>query len=433
MTRSRWTQLLLGVVCMVVIASPQYVWTLFTQPFMMSLHARLAAVQITFSILIVVQTFLSPFQGFLVDRFGPRLLLSVGGAVTGLSWVMASSVTTLSGLYLTYGLLGGIGTGIVYVGVIGHMVQWFPDRRGFATGIVAAGYGMGALLTTFPIAESLKAESYQQALFRWGLIFSVAGVIAAQGLRRPDRAQAVAAKPAFSPTPQQPTDYGPSEMLRTPIFWLMFVMMTMMSTAGLMVTSQMAAFTRDFGMASALVFGLPLLPLALSLDRITNGLTRPFFGWLSDRIGRENTMVIAFTLEGIAMTLWLSSRGTPALFVLMSGIVLFAWGEIFSLFPSTLTDTYGARHATTNYGFLYMAQGIGSVLGGPVAALAHDATGSWLPVFAIIIAMNFATAFLAGAVLKPLRRRWLSGLTQHEPVAAQVGAAAAVESLPVSS
>jgi oxalate/formate antiporter len=432
MNRSRWTQLLLGVMCMVVIASPQYVWTLFTQPFMMSLQARLAAVQITFSILIVVQTFLSPFQGFLVDRFGPRLLLSVGGAITGMSWVLAANVTTLTGLYLTYGLLGGIGTGIVYVGVIGHMVQWFPDRRGFATGIVAAGYGMGALLTTFPIAESLKAGSHQQALFRWGLIFSALGVLAAQGLRRPDPAQIAVARRSMTGAPQK-IDYRPSEMLRTPIFWLMFVMMTMMSTAGLMVTSQMAAFTRDFGMASALVFGLPLLPLALSLDRITNGLTRPFFGWMSDQIGRENTMVIAFTLEGAAMTLWLFSRGTPALFVLMSGVVLFAWGEIFSLFPSTLTDTYGARHATTNYGFLYMAQGIGSVLGGPVAALVHDATGSWLPVFAIIIAMNFATALLAGVVLKPLRRRWLTGVRSREPAISQAAAPAAVKSLSVSS
>ena len=203
-----------------------------------------------------------------------------------------------------------------------------------------------------------------------------------------------------------PGDFSPREMLRTPIFWLLFVMMTMMSTAGLMVTSQMGAFTRDFGMADTLVFGLPLLPLALSIDRITNGLTRPFFGWLSDRIGRENTMVIAFTLEGCAMTVWLLTRSNPVVFVLMSGVVFFGWGEIFSLFPSTLTDTYGARHATTNYGFLYMAQGIGSVLGGPVAAAVHDRYGSWTAVFVIIITMNFATALLAGAVLKPMRRRW---------------------------
>jgi OFA family oxalate/formate antiporter-like MFS transporter len=201
--------------------------------------------------------------------------------------------------------------------------------------------------------------------------------------------------------------FTPLQMLQTPIFWLMFAMMTMMSTAGLMVTSQIAAFTHDFGIANALVFGLPLLPLALSVDRITNGLTRPFFGWLSDQIGREQTMVIAFTLEGTAMTAWLFTRTNPAIFVVMSGVVLFGWGEIFSLFPSTLTDTYGTGHATTNYGFLYIAQGVGSVLGGPVAALVHDAFRSWMPVFAIIIAMNFATALLAGLALKPMRQRWL--------------------------
>jgi oxalate/formate antiporter len=299
------------------------------------------------------------------------------------------------------------------------MVQWFPDRRGFATGIVAAGYGIGAILTTFPIAESMKDASYQQALVRFGLIFIAVGVLAAQGLR--------AATPNVQlPTPKvtgsvrtAASNYTPLEMLRTPIFWLMFVMMAMMSTAGLMVVSQMAAFTRDFGMADVLVFGLALLPLALSLDRITNGLTRPFFGWLSDRIGRENTMVIAFALEGAAMTAWLFSRSNPTVFVLMSGLVFFGWGEIFSLFPSTLTDTYGSRHATTNYGFLYMAQGVGSVLGGPVAALMHDAYGSWTPVFAIIIAMNFTTALLAGLVLKPMRRRWLDAVSAARTVAAR--------------
>jgi oxalate/formate antiporter len=402
-------QLLLGLVCMIVISSPQYVWTLFTQPLMSTVGATLAQIQITFSILIVIQTFLAPCQGLLVDRFGPRALLSVGGALTGLSWVLAARAPSLMGLYLTYGVLGGIGTGIVYVGVIGHMVQWFPDRRGFATGIVAAGYGMGALLTTFPIAELLKDEGHRAALVLYGWIFAVVGVIAAQGLRFAPRSGG--ASHEGSRHRSGGTQFSPAEMLRTPIFWLMFVMMTMMSTAGLMVTSQMAAFTRDFGMANAVVFGLPLLPLALSLDRITNGLTRPFFGWLSDQIGRENTMVIAFTLEGAAMSLWLLTRSHPALFVIMSGIVLFGWGEIFSLFPSTLTDTFGTRHATTNYGFLYMAQGVGSVLGGPVAALLHEAYGSWMPVFGIIIAMNFATAFLAGVVLKPLRQRWLAGRT----------------------
>jgi len=408
---TRWIQLLLGLVCMIVISSPQYVWALFTQPLTTGLGASLPELQITFSILIVVQTFLSPWQGLLVDRFGPRLLLSIGVLVTGLSWILAAQASRLTMLYLTYGLLGGIGTGIVYVGVIGHMVQWFPDKRGLATGLVAAGYGVGALLTTFPIATVLRESTYEDALTRFGLVFGIVGLVAAQGLRRPDAAWQMAWNQRARAARRVSTtsiDLSPIQMLSTRIFWLMFVMMTMMSTTGLMVTSQMGAFTRDFGMASVLVWGLPLLPLALSLDRITNGATRPFFGWVSDRYGRENTMLIAFALEGTAMTLWLLSREHAVLFVLLSGLVFFGWGEIFSLFPSTLTDTFGTRHATANYGCLYMAQGIGSVLGGPVAALLHDSTGSWIPVFAVIIAMDFTTAALAIGVLKPMRQRWLA-------------------------
>ena len=428
---TRWIQLLLGLVCMIVISSPQYVWALFTQPLTTGLGASLPELQITFSILIVVQTFLSPWQGLLVDRFGPRLLLSIGVLVTGLSWILAAQASSLTMLYLTYGLLGGIGTGIVYVGVIGHMVQWFPDKRGLATGLVAAGYGVGALLTTFPIATVLRESTYEDALARFGLIFGIVGLVAAQGLRRPDAAWQIAWNQrarAGGSVSTTSIDLSPIQMLGTRIFWLMFVMMTMMSTTGLMVTSQMGAFTRDFGMASVLVWGLPLLPLALSLDRITNGATRPFFGWVSDRYGRENTMLIAFALEGTAMTLWLLSREHAVLFVLLSGLVFFGWGEIFSLFPSTLTDTFGTTHATANYGCLYMAQGVGSVLGGPVAALLYDSTGSWIPVFAVIIAMDFTTAALAIGVLKPMRQRWLAAArltaavaTDRQVVATTVG------------
>ncbi len=409
---SRWVQLLLGLVCMIVISSPQYVWALFTQPLTTGLGASLPELQITFSILIVVQTFLSPWQGVLVDRFGPRLLLSIGALVTGLSWILAAQASSLTMVYLTYGLLGGIGTGIVYVGVIGHMVQWFPDKRGLATGLVAAGYGVGALLTTFPIATVLRestlsgrAHAFRRALRQP----SVSWRLRDCGARTPrGRWRGISGAGRAGARADAPIDLSPIQMLGTRIFWLMFVMMTMMSTTGLMVTSQMGAFTRDFGMADVLVFGLPLLPLALSLDRITNGATRPFFGWVSDRFGRENTMLIAFALEGTAMTLWLLSRDHPVLFVLLSGLVFFGWGEIFSLFPSTLTDTFGTKHATANYGCLYMAQGVGSVLGGPMAALLHDSTGSWIPVFAVIIAMDFTTAALAIAVLKPMRRRWLA-------------------------
>ncbi len=420
---TRWRQLALGVICMAAISSPQYVWALFTQPMTDALGVGLAEIQVTFSILIVLQTFLSPCQGFLVDRFGPRLLLSCGAVVTGLSWVLAAQATTVVSLYLTYGVLGGIGTGIVYIGVVGHMVRWFPDRRGLATGLVAAGYGLGAILTTFPVAEALEAAGYQQALWRFGLIFGAVGLLAAQGLKQPDAGWQAWLAGKLSPGSSGrdlARSLAPAEMLKTPVFWLMFVMMTMMSTSGLMVISQMGAFTKDFGMGETMIFGWALLPLALSLDRVTNGLTRPFFGWVSDRIGRENTMTMAFALEGLAMILWLMTKESPVLFVLMSGVVFFGWGEIFSLFPSTLTDTFGARHSTTNYGFLYMAQGVGSILGGPVAAGLHDAAGSWTPVFAVIIAMDLTTAALAYFVLKPLRRGWLDQADRLEAIPAAI-------------
>lgn len=402
---NRWLQLVCGLVCMMAISSPQYVWTLFTKPMMAQFGSTLPVLQVTFSILIVLQTFLSPFQGFLVDRFGPRMLISIGSALTGLSWVLASQAQSVTGIYLSYGLFGGIGTGIIYIGVVGLMVRWFPDRRGFAAGMVAAGYGFGAILTTFPISSSLAASGYQHTLLVYGIVFGAIGLIAAQGLRRPPAGWMADYRPVDTPTVHA---VAPRQMLKTPVFWLMFVMMTMMSTSGLMVISQMGSFAKDFGVTNALVWGMAALPLALTIDRFTNGLTRPFFGWVSDHIGRENTMTVAFGLEGLAMILWLVTRDNAVLFVVMSGVVFFGWGEIFSLFPSTLTDTFGSQDATTNYGFLYMAQGVGSVLGGPLAAMLHDATGSWIPVFHLVIGMDLLTALLAFVALKPLRRKFLA-------------------------
>lgn len=412
---SRWLQLLFGLVCMMAISSTQYVWTLFTGPFTTHLGATLAQVQVTISILIVLQTFLSPFQGYLVDLFGPRTLLSIGAIFSAASWVLAATVKTTLGLYLTYGLLGGIGTGIIYVGVVGLMVRWFPDRRGFACGLVAAGYGMGAILTTFPISASLTAIGQQSTLIIFGLIFGAIGLLAAQGMKRPP-ATFQSSDPEST---EARTGVPPLVMLRSPIFWVLFVMMSMMSSSGLMVITQMAAFAKDFGVANAMVWGTAALPLALTIDRFTNGLTRPFFGWLSDRIGREQTMFLAFGLEGVAMLLWLATRQHPLLFVLLSGVVFFGWGEIFSLFPSTLTDTFGERHATTNYGFLYMAQGIGSIVGAPLAAWLHEATGNWIIVFAVMITMDFLAAIMAMTVLKPLRRAYVYGssaLPENTPV-----------------
>jgi len=428
MTRgsTRWVQMLLGLLCMMAIASPQYVWTLLVGPLSTQFSATRATIQWTFFILIGVQTFFSPFQGWLIERFGPRFLLAVGGALTGLSWVLASYATSVTDLYLTYGLLGGLGTGIVYIGVVGQMVGWFPDRRGFAAGVAAAGYGMGAIVTTFPFADSLAASGTGPTLLQFGIIFGVVGVLAALGLRAPP-AQGYAVAPLSGGRSQElpanmSRDVPTSVMLKNPIFWLMLFMMACMSTSGLMVTAQIGPFAADQGYSKVMVWGFAAIPLALWIDRVCNGLTRPFFGWVSDQIGRENTMALAFALEGVAMLVWFNTLSNPVLFVLMSGVVFFGWGEIFSLFPSTLTDTFGTRYATKNYGCLYMAQGIGALFGGPLASLLHDSTGSWTPVFGVAIGADFLTAALALLVLRPMRARYSAVSSSAQP-RAHVGAA----------
>jgi MFS transporter, OFA family, oxalate/formate antiporter len=408
---NRWNQLILGVIAMMAISSPQYVWTLFTGPLNQKLGTSLAQLQWTFSLLVILQTWFSPFQAYLVDRFGPRLLISLGALLSGGSWILSASVDNIWALYLTYGVIGGFGTGIIYVGIIGLMVRWFPDRRGLAAGLAAAGYGFGAFFTSFPIDGMIKSSGYAHTLIVWGVIQGVIGIIAAQGLRLPpENYQVQSAIPATATGAQQSgRSYSPKEMLRSPVFYLMFVMMSMMSTSGLMVTSNVGPFAKEFGVANMLVMGMAALPLSLTLSRVTNGLTRPFFGWVSDRIGRESTMALAFSLEAVAILILFKYIDQPALFVVLTGLVFFGWGEIFSLFPSTLTDTFGPKYAATNYGFLYIAQGVGSILGGPAAAFLKQTTGSWTTVFIVVAALDAVTALLAITVLQRMRRKHFAG------------------------
>jgi MFS transporter, OFA family, oxalate/formate antiporter len=287
-------------------------------------------------------------------------------------------------------------------------VRWFPDRRGLATGLAAAGYGFGAFLTSIPIDTMIKSSGYQHTLVVWGIIQGIVGVAAAIGLRAPPEDYRPAGyDPAVVQTEMQSTrSYTPVEMLGNPIFYLLFIMMTMMSTSGLMVVSNVGPFAREFKVADVLVFGLvAALPLSLTLSRVTNGLTRPFFGWISDHIGREPTMAIAFSLEALAILVLFFFLDHPAMFVVLTGLVFFGWGEIFSLFPSTLTDTFGPRYAATNYGFLYIAQGVGSILGGPAAAYVKQINGSWSTVFAVVVVLDIVTALLAITLLKSMRRK----------------------------
>ncbi len=416
---NRWVQLVLGVIGMVAVANLQYGWTLFVNPLASNLHASKAAVQVAFTIFVLAETWLNPFEGYLVDRFGPRLFVAFAGICVGLAWLINSQAASLTVLYVA-GAIAGIGAGIVYGTTIGNALKWFPDRRGMAAGFTAAAFGAGSALTIVPIANMIKASGYQNAFLYFGLGQGLVVLLTSMFLRAPSRRdlpqaasriQPSGASQPMSKVQQSARDFTISETLRTPVFWLLYVMFTMVATGGLMATAQLAVMAKDFKVADIPVSlgGLTLLalPFALSLDRIMNGITRPLFGWISDRIGRENTMFIAFGLEGIAIALLLTFAHIPVYFVLLSGLTFFAWGEIYSLFPAISGDLFGRKFATTNYNALYTAKGMASLLV-PIGSLVAAATGSWVPIYVLAIIFDFTAALLALFVLKPVRIRWMA-------------------------
>ena len=410
-TARRWLQLALGVVCMTMIANLQYGWTLFVNPMQKAYGWDRSAIQVAFTIFIVCETWLVPLHGYVTDRFGPRAIVFAAGLLCGAAWVLDSYATSLAALYIAQAI-GGIGAGAVYGAAVGNALKWFPDRRGLAAGVTAAGFGMGSAVTIVPISNVIAQSGYPAAFFGFGLVQGAAICLCALFLLKPPAARDDASFPIYGVADPEPArlNLTPLEMARTPVFWLMYLMFVLMAAGGLMATAQLAPIAKDFGVANAPVnllgLTLPALTFALSLDRALNGLTRPFFGWVSDRIGRETTMLIAFGVEGVAI-LALSRYGqSPALFVVLSGLVFFAWGEIYSLFPATCGDTFGPKYAAANAGLLYTAKGTASLLV-PLASLLTDATGSWRLVFIVAAAMNIATALLAVLALRPMRRRFM--------------------------
>src|SRR5881409_766400 len=405
---ARWVQLMLGIVGMVAIANLQYGWTLFVNPIDSKFHWGKAAIQVAFTLFVLAETWLVPFEGYLVDRFGPRWLVAVGGILVGVAWWLNAEARSLFALYAG-GLVGGVGAGIVYGTSVGNALKWFPERRGLAAGLTAAAFGAGSALTIVPIANLIDRRGYEVAFIYFGLAQGVVVILCALFLRAPEKGEVPTATP--SGAQQSVRDFTPLEMLKTPVFWLLYVMMTMLAMGGLMATAQLGPIAVDYKVAtvpvSLLGITMAALPFALSLDRILNGLTRPFFGWVSDHIGRENTMFIAFGLEGAAILLLITFAHIPALFVVFSGLVFSAWGEIYSLFPATCGDLFGRKFATTNYGLLYTAKGTASLLV-PLGNVLRAATGSWMPIFVAAIALDWIGALLAFFVLKPLRIGWVS-------------------------
>src|SRR5947208_1800417 len=401
----RWVQLLVGIVCMVMIANLQYGWTLFVNPIDQKYHWGRAAIQVAFTIFVLTETWLVPFEGYLIDKFGPRVMICGSGFLVAIAWMINAYADSLALLYLG-AAIGGVGAGVIYGGSVGNALKWFPDRRGLAAGLTAAGFGAGSALTVVPIANMIASSGYEAAFWWFGIGQGIVVMVVALLLRAPQPGEVVA--PAAPAVQQSRRDYGPAEVLKTAPFWVMYAMFVMVGAGGLMAIAQLAPIANDYKIAgvpvSILGLTLPALTFALTIDRVLNGVCRPFFGWVSDHIGRENTMFIAFFVEGLGIFALLYFADNPFLFVILSGLVFFAWGEIYSLFPATCTDIYGRKFATTNYGMLYTAKGTASLLV-PLANVLTNATGSWHAVFYVAAALNIVAAVMALFVLKPMRRR----------------------------
>jgi MFS transporter, OFA family, oxalate/formate antiporter len=417
---TRWWQLISCVICMVMIANLQYGWTQFVNP-MRAAHPSwtldflwwhwdtLTGITFAFTVFIALETWLTPIQGWIVDNLGPsrgpKLMVAFGGVMVAAGWAINSIAESLPMLYLG-AMVGGAGGGAVYATSVGQAVKWFPDRRGLAVGLTAAGYGGGAVLTVLPIQYVIETSGYQAAFLWFGLLQGAVVFILAWVLRGPEPGEVPVV--AASKVIQSARSYTPGEVLKSPVFWLLYLMFVLVSGSGLMATAQIGPIARDFGVEKVVVlFGVTTFSLALIVDGIANAGARPLFGWVSDNIGREYTMVIAFTLG--ALSYWLlGAFGTiPWAFVTFAAAIFLTWGEIFSLFPSTCTDTFGPKFATVNLSLLYTAKGA-SAFFPTVASMIKDATGGWHAVFVVATVMNLLVVALALFVLRPLRQRMIA-------------------------
>jgi OFA family oxalate/formate antiporter-like MFS transporter len=413
---NRWLQLVIGVVCMVMIANLQYGWNLFVNPIDEKFHWGRPAIQVAFSLFVLTETWLIPIEGWFVDRFGPKVVVMFGGLLVAIAWIMNSFAASLPMLYCA-AVVSGIGAGCVYGTCVGNALKWFADRRGLAAGLTAGGFGAGAAATTVPILNWIDTHGYQSAFFWAGIVQGGMILILSQFLKAPVPGQIpVVAKKRVG---QSARNFTPGEMLKAPLFWVLYFMFVLVASGGLMATAQLASIATDFGIAKTNValFGIVATTLVMAniVDNILNGLARPFFGWVSDNIGREPTMFIAFS--GGALAMWgLAQFGhEPLMFVLLFGAIYFTWGEIYSLFPATCTDAFGAKYAATNAGLLYTAKGTAALLV-PLANVLMAEAG-WNTVFWVAAIMDAVAAIMAVTILKQMRMSHYAATASIQPAA----------------
>jgi MFS transporter, OFA family, oxalate/formate antiporter len=357
---NRWVRLSAAVIAMVMIGNLQYAWTLCVQPMMAGTGWKLSQLQWGFTIFIAVMTWAMPLSGWIIDRLGPRAFMTIGYA------------RSLPEFYLVYAV-AGLGNSFVYCCSTALGLKWFPDKRGVASGLIAAGYGSGAAFFNPIFGYLIRSTGYRATFVTTGLVLGLLILCAGQFLKYPPMGFVAAPPAGVQPRIRRHGEQFSSwEMLRTPQFYILYTMMLMVGIGGLMATAQVAPVARDFKV------GATALAIALSLNPLGNGASRFLWGWVSDSLGRERTMSVAFLLQAIflAGVVTVGRRG-PVWFVVTMALVFLTWGELYVLFPALLADLFGARHAASNYSFLYSTKGVASILAGGLAAQLFEKTGSW--------------------------------------------------------
>jgi OFA family oxalate/formate antiporter-like MFS transporter len=407
---NRWIQLIIGIVCMALVANLQYAWTLFVNPIEAKNHWGLPAIQLSFSIFIVVETWLVPIEGWAVDKFGPRPVVAFGALLAGLGWVLDSKADSLAMLYAA-AIVAGIGAGCVYGTCVGNALKWFPDKRGLAAGLTAAGFGTGAAVTVIPIGNMIQSAGYEHAFLVFGIAQGVLIFLLALFLVRPVVPAGIKPAPRIVSTR---ANYTTGQMIKTPVFWTIYVLFVAVAAGGLMATAQIGPIAKDYGLAgmpiTVLGVTLPLLTMTLSIDNLCNGFTRPMCGFISDRIGRENTMLIVFIGEGLAMLGLMKFGHNPYAFVTFAALTFMFWGEIFSIFPAICADTFGVKNAAANAGTLYTAKGTAALLVPLASVLASK--GNWDMVFIVCAVITVSAGVVARLVLAPMRKRCIEQANQ---------------------
>jgi MFS transporter, OFA family, oxalate/formate antiporter len=397
---NRWVRLIASVIAMIMIANLQYAWALFVKPIMGATGWKLSEVQYGFTLFIIFETWMMPLSGWLMDRVGPRVFMSVAAVLCGFGWAGLGQAHTLTQLYVLYSI-AGLGAALIYCGSTSMGLKWFPDKLGLASGLIAAGFGSGAALFVPVIAYVIRVENYRAAFLYTGIGQGIIMLCASQFLVNPDPSDPqVAGKKATSrfKLRSHAEQFTSFEMLRTPQFYVLYAMMLMMGIGGLMVTAQVGS------VADTLGIGKFFLPLALTINPLANGSGRIFWGWVSDHVGRERTMIGAFSIQALALVSVLRlGRHSPFWFVVLLAIVFFTWGEIYSLFPAASADFFGIRNASSNYSFLYSSKGVAAILAGGLAAQLFEKTGTWTTAFYGSATLAFLAALMAvGLIAMPL-------------------------------